>query len=75
MIGLRPITSPTKAAADGILPDFFAYLSVYGAKKNTAFVGKYLTDNFKLTDHRGDKEFSQWNKDYKIYSKKIKKLK
>ena len=46
---------------------------MYGAKKNTAFVGKYLTDNFKLTDHRGDKEFSQWNKDYKIYSnKKIK---
>lgn len=51
------------------------HLNVYGAKKNTAFVGKYLTDNFKLTDHRGDKEFSQWNKDYKSYSKKIKKLK
>lgn len=37
IIGRRPISSPANAAAEGILPDFLAYLSVYGAKKIVQF--------------------------------------
>lgn len=48
------------------------HLNISGAKKNTSFIGKYLSENYKLIDHRKDKSYSQWNKDYKSYSKKIK---
>lgn len=48
------------------------HLNVYGAKKNTLFVGKYLSERYELTDHRNDTAYSQWDKDYKIYSKKFK---
>ncbi len=43
------------------------HMSFEGSKKTTAFFGKYLKDNFDLTDHRGDPKYNGWEKDIKEY--------
>lgn len=49
------------------------HLNIKGARKHTAFIGKYISENYKLTDHRGDTAYAQWNKDYEEYLKEIKR--
>lgn len=49
------------------------HLNINGARKHTAFIGRYLSENYKLTDHRTDSIYAQWNNDYEAYLKEIKK--
>ncbi|MFL0249352.1 hypothetical protein ACJDT4_02880 [Clostridium neuense] len=42
-----------------------SHLNVWGAYKVTEDFGEFLKQNFKLTDHRKDSEYNQWNLDYK----------
>lgn len=43
------------------------HLNVTGANKVTDNLGKFLKDEYKLTDHRGDKAYDRWQKDYTYY--------
>ena len=41
------------------------HLNIYGARKSTAKFSEYLSENFQLTDHRGDPAYAQWTEDMK----------
>ena len=53
-------------------PDKGDHVNLRGAKKVTKYVGNILSDNYNLPDHRGDKNYESWDKDYKEYIKKAK---
>lgn len=38
-----------------------------GARKLTDFIGSYLADNYSLPDKRADKNYLDWNENYKEY--------
>lgn len=42
------------------------HLNVWGAYKVSTYFGKYLKQNYTLTDHRSDSAYAQWNEDYKL---------
>ena len=44
--------------------DFYkdnAHLNVYGARKDSAYLGAYLRERYALTDHRGDADYREWD--------------
>lgn len=44
------------------------HLNVYGAKKVSHYMGKYLTEHYQLKDLRGNKELDKrWEEDYQAY--------
>lgn len=47
------------------------HLNADGAAKVTAFMGKYLQDNYSLPDHRNDEAYAGWNKDAEIYEQAL----
>lgn len=48
------------------------HLNVYGAKKVSAYIGKYLVEKYKLPDLRSDKKLAElWDEDYKQYKRQI----
>lgn len=36
------------------------HMNGYGARKVADYLGKYLTENFPLVDHRGDSKYASW---------------
>lgn len=40
------------------------HVNVLGAGKYTAFLAEYLTDRYRLIDHRGETEYASWQKIY-----------
>lgn len=53
--------------------DDFAHLNPDGAHKVTAFLGQWLSENYALTDHRGDSRYASWDEtlpEYEVYLKK-----
>ena len=36
------------------------HLNLHGAQKVTAYMGKYLTENYSLPDHRGEDGYQEW---------------
>lgn len=48
------------------------HLNSRGARKTTLFIGKYLSDNYSLPDHRPDARFKGWDRDYGEYSEIVK---
>lgn len=48
------------------------HLNNRGARKATLFIGKYLNENYLLTDHRKDEAFKGWDRDYGEYSEIVK---
>lgn len=50
------------------------HLNLNGARKVTAWVGKYLKENYELTDHRGDQDFKAWDEEIKNYKESVSKL-
>jgi hypothetical protein len=47
------------------------HLNLSGSKKITTDIGKYLSKNFSLTDHRNEEEYAEWAKIYagsKLYN-------
>ena len=49
------------------------HLNYYGAKKVSAYMGKYLFEHTKLTDHRNEQQFAGWNNEMKNYFKMTEK--
>lgn len=47
------------------------HLNYKGAVKMTDYLGKYLRDNYSLSDHRGDENYSGWDKDYILFMNKV----
>lgn len=49
------------------------HLNLNGARKVTAWVGKYLKENYELTDHRGDQDYKSWDKEMEKYEASVRK--
>ena len=49
------------------------HMNIIGATRITNYIIDYLQSNYKLPDHRQDKNYSNWNKDLKIYQLKYEK--
>ncbi|WP_029323123.1 hypothetical protein [Butyrivibrio sp. AE3004] len=47
------------------------HLSSTGARKVTSYIGNWLKENAELTDHRGDNEYSNWDKLCASYNKEL----
>ncbi len=47
------------------------HLNLNGAKKLTDSLGKTLVNDFGMPDHRGETEYSSWDKDYSIYQAEL----
>ncbi len=54
-------------------PDKGGHLNLHGAKKLTSRIGQMLSTDIEseLTDHRGDKNFDVWNREWEEFKKKI----
>ena len=50
------------------------HLNVYGAEKVTAYLGKYLAENYKTEDHRKDTSYVEWNQLAKQYDEELEKI-
>lgn len=50
------------------------HLNLNGARKVTTWVGKYLKENYELTDHRGDQNYKSWDKEVEKYEASVRKL-
>ena len=48
------------------------HLNNRGARKATLFIGKYINENYSLSDHRRDEAFKGWDMDYREYCEKVK---
>ncbi len=46
--------------------------NIFGANKMTNYIGEYLNNNYKLTNHKNDPNYSRWNKDLTEYNLKVK---
>ena len=49
------------------------HLNISGAVKVTNYLGKYLAEKYTLPDHRKQKTFASWTKEYEIYDNKAAK--
>ncbi len=47
------------------------HLNFRGAIKTSDYLASYLADQYSLTDHRDDEAYTEWNRLYKRYQKKI----
>ena len=45
-----------------------SHLNPSGAFKVTDYMGRYLTENYDLSDHRGDAGYAYWDTDYDLYT-------
>ncbi len=56
--------------------DFYneAHLNVYGATKFTLYFSKYLKENYNLENHRGDSNYSSWDKEYERLKQSYKNI-
>lgn len=50
------------------------HLNFSGAEKVTKYLGKYLSDKYKLPDHRGDSAYASWTKESLVYEEKAAKI-
>lgn len=44
-----------------------SHLNVYGADKETKYIGEFLKKEYHLDDHRGDAKYGRWDEDYRYY--------
>ncbi len=44
------------------------HVNFSGAEKFTSYIGKYLSENYSLIDHRNDEAYSSWRMDYQLYT-------
>ncbi len=48
------------------------HMNVYGAKKVTSYLGKYITDEYSFDNKKDNEIYSDWNKACKSYKKYVK---
>lgn len=44
------------------------HVNLFGAAKYTDFLEKYISENYSLTDHRGDSDYASWDETYKKFA-------
>lgn len=47
------------------------HLNLSGARKLTDYLGSYIMENYAISDHRQDADYSKWHHDYMLYREKI----
>lgn len=52
-----------------------SHTNIFGADKYTKFVGEYLIDHYELENHKTEKEYEQWNRDYVLWTEQTTELK
>lgn len=61
--------------------DFYAdyykvdHVNAIGAEKYTMFLGRYLTENYDLPDHRGTQGFEEWDVATEIFYEQSESMK
>lgn len=50
------------------------HLNFSGAEKVTKYLGRYLSDKYKLPDHRGDSAYAAWAEESLVYEEKAAKI-
>ena len=50
------------------------HINVWGATKFTRYFAKYLDQTYNLADHRNDKKYSSWQKEYERFTEDLKDL-
>ena len=50
------------------------HLNIYGSTKYTLYFAKYLKEHYDLPDHRDDKNYASWNKEYERLKTDFNKL-
>ncbi len=48
------------------------HLNCFGAKIATKYIGKYLEENYQLTDYRNNPKYHEWDKCLELYNKQFK---
>ena len=46
------------------------HLNLSGAERVTEYLGRFLSDHFRLADHRADAAYDGWEKESREYEKK-----
>lgn len=56
--------------------DFYnaSHLNVYGAIKYTKYFSKYLDENYNLPNHKKEKKYNSWDKEYERFVDKFEEL-
>ena len=49
--------------------DHGEHVNLSGAERVTAFLGRYLSENYDIPDHRGDALYHSWEEDFSRYEK------
>lgn len=66
---------PENFYESGIDPDTDFYnsthLNIYGAQKISSHLGRFLQENYQLTDKRNNPDYEQWNINLGIYKNTI----
>lgn len=44
--------------------DAASHLNLSGARKITSWLGRYMLENYGISDHRGEEAYAAWDKDY-----------
>ena len=52
--------------------DYASHTNAVGAEKCTAFLEKYLLENYSFTDKRGNSSYSSWDRAYELWLEKVK---
>ena len=50
--------------------DYGSHTNAVGAEKCTAFLARYLKENYDLPDHRGDSAYASWDEAYALWQEK-----
>lgn len=50
------------------------HLNIYGAEKVTAYLGKYLEENYKMEDHRKEASYVAWNQLAEQYDQDLEQI-
>lgn len=50
--------------------DYGSHTNAVGAEKCTAFLARYLRENYDLPDHRGDPAYASWDEAYALWQEK-----
>lgn len=51
------------------------HMNIFGAEKYTKWLGRYISENYNLPDHRGDESYSDWDESYRVWSKQAEETK
>lgn len=45
------------------------HLNIYGAEKTASYLGKYIKENYQISDYRNNTDYTKWNDNLLLYEK------